>query len=648
MTFRDFIRSYPTTPVVIIFTLAVAAVSFRLGATVAAVIELCLGAVMSTVIILAERKDYSALRRSVDMLSQSVTESENATPASIPMPLVVCREDGQIIWFNSLFAERVIGDSELSVKQVRHFIPDIHLKNDTNFTASFNGGLYTVYVSPAGDDYILCFSDITDYRKALEKLHASRPTVILISIDAIEAFSSSEDQNELSALTGEVERLIFVWFERHGAIVRKAGDGRFFAVSEYSGYVKMRDDKFSVLEQVRNYRLGSLDKTLTISCGIGLGEDLRFCEKTARKALDMARGRGGDQVVINDGEKYDFFGGVVSGVASDNRVQARIVATSVRELIYHSDKVFIMGHKSSDFDAVGAAIGMAEASEALGHRARVVIDDETTMAMPLVSSYISEAGEKLRGIFISARRAESEFEDNDLLIIVDTMRKNLVESPELLDKAQKYVVIDHHRKSVDAIDGALLFYHEPNASSACEMVTELIQYTPNVGRVSKPGAEALLAGIYLDTKSFTIRSGARTFEAAGFLKECGADTVTVRKLFDSTPREKADIAAIVASAVIKNRCAFSISRQMDKFTRITASKAADEMLGLQGVDASFVIYSQDNGSAVSARSYGKINVQVIMEQLGGGGHFTMAAAQLPETSPRESLDKIMQITGSGG
>ncbi|MCR5783281.1 MAG: DHH family phosphoesterase [Clostridia bacterium] len=601
---------------------------------------------MSSVIILAERRDFAALKRSVNMLSQSVIEGGSTTPASIPMPLVVCRKDGQIIWFNTLFAEQVIGNTELSVRQVRHFIPDIHLQYDKEFTASFNGKLYTVFVSPAGDDFILCFSDITDYRKTVEKLRASQPAVILITIDAIENFSASDNQNEFSALIGEVERIIRDWFERHGSVVRKVGEGRFFAVSEFSGYEKMRDDQFSVLEQIRNYRFGSFNKTLTISCGIGLGDNLRFCEKTARKALDMARGRGGDQVVINDGEKYDFFGGVVSGVASDNRVQARIVATSVKEFINHSDKIFIMGHKASDFDAVGAAIGMAEAAETLGHKARVVIDDETTMAMPLVSAYINEAGEKLRGIFISSTRAADEFDENDLLIIVDTMRKNLVDSPELLEKAQKYVVIDHHRKSVDAIEDALLFYHEPNASSACEMVTELIEYTPGVGRVSKSGAESLLAGIYLDTKSFTIRAGARTFEAAGFLKECGADTVTVRKFFDSTPREKADTAAIVASAVIKNRCAFSISRQMDKYTRITASKAADEMLGLQGVDASFVIYSQGNGSAISARSYGKINVQVIMEKLGGGGHFTMAAAQLPDTTPQEALNMIMQLIGA--
>ncbi len=643
MSFRDFIRNYPTTPVVIIFTLAVTLVSLKLGQVVAATVELCLGTVMSSIIILVERKDYASLKRSIDILSQSFKEGENASLASMPMPLVLCGENGHIIWFNSLFADKVICDTELTVRQVRHFIPDIKLKKDTDFTASFNGRLFAVSVSEAGDDFLLCFSDITDYRRTVEKLRDTRPTVIFISIDAIEDLSSSDNQNEASALVGEIERIIRDWFEQHGAVVRKSGEGKYFAVSEYSGYLLMRDNKFSVLEKVRDYRLGSFERSVSISCGIGLGEDLRQCEKNARKAHDMARGRGGDQVVINDGNKFDFFGGIVSGVASDNRVQARIVASSIRELIYNSDRVFIMGHKASDFDAVGAAIGMAETSEALGHKARVVIDNETTLAMPLVTSYISEAGEKLRGIIITAKRAVEEFNENDLLIIVDTMRKNLVDSSELLEKAHKYIVIDHHRQSVDAIEGSLLFYHEPNASSACEMVTELIQYTPNIDHISKSGAEALLAGIYLDTKSFTIRAGARTFEAAGFLKECGADTVTVRKLFDSTPEEKADTAAIIESAVIKNRCAFSICRKKDKSARIAASRAADELLGLKGVDASFVIYSQDDGSAISARSYGKINVQIIMEKLGGGGHFTMAAAQLPDTSPQYALEQIMEI-----
>ena len=648
MKFKDFLRSYPTTPIVIVFALAVSAVSFRLGETAVAIVELALGAMLSAVLILAERRDFAALNKSVEFLSQQIAGTDGTSTSDLPLPVVMCRDDGSIVWYNQLFSEQVIGENELAVRRIRHFLPESKLQDNAIFNASLGGKTYELHVKAVivGDktEYLICFVDITGFWQTSLKYKASRPVVLLITIDDIDNVSSSVDQNEFSVLVNDAEKLIRAWLEKYRSVVRRINDGKFFSICEYEDFKSMQEDKFSVLKAVRELRIDGFDKTVTISCGVGLGAGLTESEKTARKSLDMARGRGGDQVVIYDGNEYSFFGGVVSGVASDDRVKARIVATSVRELIYHAGKVYIMGHKSSDFDAVGAAIGMAETVYALGRTAYVVYDSETTLATPLIDLYRKAVDPKLREMFISPDQALSDIRDNDLVIVVDTMRRNLVESPELLEKAKKSVVIDHHRMAVGTIDDSLLFYHEPNVSSACEMVTQLIRYIPNVTGVSKAAAEALLSGIYLDTKGFTMKTGAGTFEAAGYLRDIGADTVRVRKLFAYAPSEKTDIEKIAATAEFKYGCAFAVSAQNGKNTRVIASKAADELLNIEGVDASFVVYPNENGAAISARSYGKVNVQRIMEDLGGGGHFCMAGAQLDDSSVEDAYYVIKKTT----
>lgn len=642
MKLKEFFKLHPMFPVVILFTFAVSGTTLYLGEEFIALTEIILGAVLAIIVYVAERKTFSDLKKSIGLLNSYVLSGNNDSLTGIPLPFVVCTKQGSISWYNDLFEKEIIGDNELTAKQIRHFIPADKLSSDAkSFNANYNNKRCTVYVSSLSSDekgdYLLFFIDDTYYKDVVDKFKMTRPVIIVISVDAMDEVSSKISQNEFSTLLSDGERIIVSWFTKHSCILRKTGDGKFFALAEYKTLEEMKNNKFEVLEQLREHKAEGSDAALTVSIGIATGEELAKCETLARKSLDMARGRGGDQVVINENDNYEFFGGVASGVESRNQVQSRIVASSVEELIRHSTRVFIMGHKNSDLDALGSAIGLSEIVRFLGIDVKIVIDEKNTMAVPLYNYYNDK---NHNDVFITPQKAASELVDEDLVIITDVMRESFADSPMLCANAKRKVVIDHHRMSVDYIKDSLIFYHEPNSSSASEMVTELIRYMPSKPSISKAAAESLLSGIYLDTKNFTLKTGVRTFEAAAYLKDCGADTITVRKLFAATAEENAMISRIVSSAEIKNGFAFAFANEHENAVRLASAKAADELLNIEDVDASFVIFSIDGIVNISARSYGRVNVQLIMEALGGGGHQTMAAAQLRELSSEQAKAKL--------
>ena len=365
---------------------------------------------------------------------------------------------------------------------------------------------------------------------------------------------------------------------------------------------------------------------VTLSIGVGRGEPtLAQSEASARQALDMALGRGGDQAAIKNQSMYEFYGGVSKGVEKRTKVKTRIVANALSELIQNADRVLVMGHKFGDLDCVGAAVGLAYAIRTIGKQADVVIDRDKTLAKILVDMV---TGEGCGNLFTDPTEALYSITEDTLLIVCDTHTVNLVESAEVYSRCKTVVVIDHHRKMVNHIDNAVIFYHEPYASSASEMVTELIQYMGDNCRINTVVAQALLSGIMLDTRNFVLRTGVRTFEAAAYLRRIGADTITVRKLFSSTMDSYQRRSRIVSAAQIYKKCAVAESDFYSDDMRIVAPQAADELLGIDGVDGSFVLYEKDGTISISARSMGAINVQIIMESLGGGGHQTMAATQI--------------------
>lgn len=380
---------------------------------------------------------------------------------------------------------------------------------------------------------------------------------------------------------------------------------------------------------------------VTLSIGIGRTADtIAESEGYAKQALEMAQGRGGDQAAIKTVSGFEFYGGVSKGIERANKVKARIIANQLIQLVESSDRVYIMGHKFSDLDSVGSSVGLACAIRNLGNTAHVVVNSLSSLSTQLIDRL--KAGEDQKNtLFMSPEEANETITDNSLLIITDTHNPLMLESQELHAKAKQVVIIDHHRKTVNFIDNSLIFYHEPYASSASEMVTEILNYFGKAGKITALQAEALLSGIMLDTKNFTIKTGVRTFEAAAFLRKLGADTVNVKGLFANTIENYRQKAALVSKADIYKRCAIASTTVYSPDMRLVASQAADELLGIENVDASFVYYKSSNEEIyVSARSLGALNVQLVMEYLGGGGHQTMAAAQLKGISVEEAGRRV--------
>ena len=398
----------------------------------------------------------------------------------------------------------------------------------------------------------------------------------------------------------------------------------------------MEKERFSILDKARKI-LTSEELPVTLSIGVARGDhSLDKLNEYSLQALEMALGRGGDQAAVKTVNGYEFYGGFAKGVEKRTKVKTRVVAAALADLIESSSNVLVMGHRFGDLDCIGAAIGMAEAIRDMEKNCHIIVNRETCLARPLIDK--TEKAGTLE-LFISPEEGLALINDETLLVVVDTHIENLLESKEVFAKCRNVVVIDHHRRMVGSIENAVIFYHEPYASSASEMVTELLQYLDSRCKIKKAEAEALLAGIMLDTKSFSMRAGVRTFEAAAYLKKMGADTVKVKELFSGSLSSYQHRSKIVSTAEIYRGCAVSFAKSYDD-VGIVAPQAADELLAIKGVASSVVMYKTPVGVSFSARSLGGMNVQVIMESLGGGGHQTMAGAQIPDITPNEAKEKL--------
>ena len=434
-----------------------------------------------------------------------------------------------------------------------------------------------------------------------------------------------------------METLLEDWISITSGILRKFGTDHFMVVVEQRHLQKIIEGRFDILDRVRTIQTGD-HMSVTLSIGVGQGDTLRDSEAMAKQAIEMALGRGGDQAAVKTKNGFDFYGGVSKGVEKRTKVRTRVVASALQELITGSDNVLVMGHRFSDLDCLGSAVALAAAARNHGRPAYVVTQRSKTLARELIERY-EEAG---RGdIFIEPDEAMPLLTRRSLVIITDTHNPKMLEWNPLYENAQTVVVIDHHRKMVDYIDNAVIFYHEPYSSSASEMVAELVQYLGS-GALSRLEAEALLAGIMLDTRSFVMKAGVRTFEAAAYLRKLGADTVEVKRMFSGSMEMYRKKTAIIARAELYKNTAIACDQEGGPEVRIAASQAADELLSIKGVDASFTLFD-DNGSInISARSLGDFNVQLVMEAIGGGGHLTMAGALLKDTGMDQAKRRLVQ------
>lgn len=624
------------------------AATFAAGLWQLATVELCAWIIVSLVALFLLRYFRRRAANPAQRLNSALDLTQREAVERFPLPVVAADGAGNIIWDNDLFRARVLGDQELQLNQIGSLIGDITLPELADIGSTpitYGDRMYTIYVSAlepgkAEQLYVLIFVDDTSLKKAAEEYEGMHPAVLYISADNLLEVTQHLRDSERAAVIGGVEKIIENWMSGFPAFMCRLGDARFVAVTEDRQLNRMIEDKFSVLAQMRRYTYEGV-KGITLSIGVGRGDTVKESGDKARQALDMALGRGGDQAAIKQRDVYEFFGGVSMGVEKGTKVHTRITATAIEELIEGSENVLIMGHRFADLDALGAAIGMYSEALAQKKEAYIVMARDKTLTTPLIKR-MDEQGKG--GILIEPERALEILTKKSLLIIVDTHRPDFVESPELYRAAKAVIVIDHHRKVVDHIDNALIFFHEPGASSSSEMVTELLQYMGQRGNkpvVGKFEAEALLAGIMLDTRNFIMRTGVRTFEAAAYLKSCGADIISVKQLFTDDIEDYKMRNTIVSGADVYRGCAIAIADVVDNDIRVISSQAADELLDITGVRASFVLYSSDGLVNISARSMGKINVQLVMEALGGGGHQTMAAAQLEDISLTDAKVRLL-------
>ena len=555
---------------------------------------------------------------------------------NISIPCAIVDLSGRITWRNNAFASLFDG------QDVHDVVPEFDGKNPIRtLQIELNGSNYQVMnmlIKREKEKKLVLqyWIDRTEAAHYQRLYTEQRPYVAMILVDNYEELLS-DTQIHSTAVLAEVERLIADLSKRLGGLYRRYDNGRFILVLEAKQMQQLEQEKFAPLEQAHRIDTGS-SSAVSLSMGFGIAPRLAQSEQDARRALELALGRGGDQVVVKDGTDYRFFGGKRQHDPRQSRVKARLFSKALYQLFENSGDVFIMGHRNSDMDCIGAALGVVTCANHVGAHAYIVLD--------AVNTTIEDAVRTLEGsgagsLIITPEQAAEMMQENSVLVVVDTQRASVTVAPQLLQMTEHIVLIDHHRRSADYIDNATLHYLETRASSASEMVTEVMQYFADSVKPAAFTCSALLAGITVDTKQFAFNVGSRTFDAAGYLRRNGADLSSVKQMFQNDYESYVRCANVVERAKIrKSGIAISMCDKNAPDSQLLAAQAADELLGIRGVYAAFVLAETDEQVAISGRSYGQINVQVILERLGGGGHLTMAGAQLKGASSAEALSKL--------
>ena len=556
---------------------------------------------------------------------------------------VVLLSGETVLWYNDQFRQRMLGGQDLLVSRVQKVVPGLDLqqaRTQEGQQLTLADGVWSAHSSTVPGDAetmtLVVFNEETALRRVEAEYKASRPGYLVFLVDGYDDVFSDMLDSERARLLEGINRVLEEMIGRGTGFLRRVASGRYIAVVEERQLEQFAKRGYDVLDKIR-----ALDPSVNLSLSIGIGrgaKTLREAQDMAVQALDMAQGRGGDQAAEMTPDGFTFYGGVSHGVEKRSKVRSRIVADQLVKLIKEADHVVIMGHRMSDLDAIGSAEGVLRICKICDVPAVIAVRRDATLASSLINALVAAGQED---DFIDPKGALPIISKRTLCIVVDTYQVNLVESKEILEKCGKVAVIDHHRKGVGFIENPALVCHEPYSSSASELVTELLQYVGE--RDDKPNrveAEGLLAGIMLDTRDFTLHTGVRTFEAAAALRRYGAETERVRQLFDVTMVEYNAKADLVEAAQMYKNCAVSVSGEVPPEARGAIAQAANDLLTIQNVEASFVAVQVGTGVNISARSLGAVNVQVIMESLGGGGHQTMAAAQLKHITPEAARARI--------
>ena len=605
----------------------------------------------------ANNKRKSEISEQLQDLTLTVDSAAKSSLINSPFPLVILETNGNIVWKSSKFVtefadidmDNYIDDLIIDIKDEieksdnkkrKSVIRQIQIGKKT-YTVQGEFAKSKKYERKKSPEYmmILYFIDETEKVKLKQENEDKKICVGIIMIDNYEEVTQRVDAEQKTQLMAKVESTIYDWVNETNGILVKADRDTYVYVFEQKNLEKIKEEKFAILDSIKNLvRKDKIQLTLSIAIS-NEGDTERDVYKSASAAMDVILGRGGDQAVIRQNGKYLFFGGKVEEVEKRTKVKARIVAHALEELIKENDKIMIMGHTNPDIDAIGSALGIYRIAKTLGKEARIVANVET----PSIKDLYESIKDQYQEVFINSETALAQVDSETLLVVVDTHKKTYVESPELLTKTNKIVVIDHHRRSADFIDNSILTFQEVYASSAAELVTEIIQYTQNEVELSEVEAEALYAGIMMDTKNFTFKTGVRTFEAAAYLRRCGVDIIKVKKWFQSDLESYNTITEIVRKAeIVRDSIGISIYDVQEKETSLICAKAADELLTIGNITASFVLGLMEDGKVcISGRSIGDVNVQMILEKLGGGGHITLAGAQLENVTIDEAKQELI-------
>ncbi len=555
---------------------------------------------------------------------------------NISIPCAILDLAGRITWRNNAFLTLFDG------QDVHEAVPEFDGAHPIRtLQIDYNGSNYQVMnmLVMRENEKRLVFQYWLDRTEAAhyQRLYTEqRPYVALIFVNNYEELLS-DTQIHSTAVLAEVERLIADTSKRLGGLYRRYDNGRFLLVLEAKQMQQLEQERFTLLDQAHRIETGS-SSSVSLSIGFGIAPRLAQSEQDARRAMELALGRGGDQVVVKDGTDYRFFGGKRQHDPKQSRVKARLFSKALFQLFENSGDVFIMGHRNSDMDCLGAALGVVTCANHVGTHAYIVLDAvNTTIEDAVHTLERSGAG----SLIIRPEQAADMMKEDSVLVVVDTQRASNTVAPELLPLTEHIVLIDHHRRSADYIDNATLHYLETRASSASEMVTEVMQYFADNVRPAAFTCSALLAGITVDTKQFAFNVGSRTFDAAGYLRRNGADLSSVKQMFQNDYQSYVRCANVVERATIRSSgIAISVCDKNAPDGQLLAAQAADELLGIRGIHAAFVLAETDEMVAISGRSYGQINVQIILEKLGGGGHLTMAGAQLHGASTQEAIKRL--------
>ena len=552
--------------------------------------------------------------------------------------LCLCQWNGL---FEGIFSQKLYQGKVLS-SLMKNLTP-----SNTKQTVSIEGQNYDGYFMQMENSffqgervsYALIFLNSNELRKVKEQAEEEKTVVGLIIIDNYEEVVEKVSDSAQPLLTALIDRKLNAMAQSQGGIVKKLEKDRYLLLLSKKGLTNLKTKKFEILNEVKEIHVGD-HIPVTLSIGIGICDDsLDEAMKYARAAMDLALGRGGDQVLIKEGENYSFFGGKSGEVAHKSRIRSRVKADALLELMNASSSVFVMGHKNADLDSLGSAMGVYRIAKSIGRPCYIVMGEVYPGVKHLRDRLDSMPD--YEGLFISPEEGLKAMDDQSLIVVVDVHRLPMMESGEMVQKAKKVVLFDHHRKSTDFIENAVLTYHEPYASSTSELITEMVQYMGEKVHLKPVEADALLAGITVDTKNFSMQTGAITFEAAAYLKRNGADSVRVRLLFQNDMEQFRAIAGAINHAEIyRDNMAISAYVANGPGALVAAAQAADELLNFVGIKASFVLCQVDSKVYVSARSLGEINVQVILEKLGGGGHKLVSGVQLENVALEEAKEMI--------